>query len=267
MKNVAFFITHKTLDFEHADLSFKSMSQQKGEGSFDVLYIYNSHEDELPNDTILQLIETYSLGLRFNEIKIFPYDTSTPKTLGGDIFSIKTFCDQVYNPKDRILLMKSDIILSVNYFDDILNKLPEDREIYYAAPYINAKARISNDQIIQYSLRERYIASDDITFFVEDEFQSPNNDFNNRDGVDITDEEILFFSCYVIRDFTCHYLTLSLLNKVRIRSQSWGGVWFESLAPYLVKTDRSFVIHKYHDVVSTNRVNTREGPVEDWFLS
>ena len=38
----------------------------------------------------------------------------------------------------------------------------------------------SNNEILEYILRPRFIKSDDITFFVEDEYQSSDNDFNNR---------------------------------------------------------------------------------------
>jgi hypothetical protein len=267
MKNVVFFITHKTLDLEHAELTFGSFERQKCDMMFDSIYIYNSHENELSNDILLGLTEKYNLKKLFKEILIFPYDVNTHKSLGGDINLIKQFCKKTLDLNDRVLLIKSDTVLSINFFDDILNELAENIPIYYVAPFICAKQRVPNETIIEYSKRDMYVKSDDITFFVEDEYQSNDNDFNNRTNVDVTDNEILFTSCYVIRDFSCHFLTVSLMDLIRIENQSWGGVWFSNLVPYFIKTQRSFVIHKYHDIVSENRNEHRGGPVHQWLNS
>jgi hypothetical protein len=267
MKKIVFYITHKTLELEHAELTFGSFERQNCDKSFDTLYIYNSHENELPNETLLQLAKKYNLKKFFNNIEIFPYDILTHKSLGGDINSIKEFSKNNFNSDDRILIVKSDSILSVNFFDDVLNKLPNTGPVYFVAPFICAKKRVPNEQIIEYSKRTSYIPSDDITFFVEDQNQSDDTDFKNRSEISVTSEKILFTSCYVIRDFSCHFLSVSLLDQIRISNQSWGGVWFSNLSPYFIPTNRSFVIHKYHDIVSENRQTDREGPVKDWLNS
>lgn len=267
MKHIAFYITHKTLNVEHAELTFGGISRQECDTAFDTLYIYNSHSDELPNEILLNLAQKYNLQKLFKEILIFPYDTFTHKSLGGDINAIREFCVTNFNPTDRVLIIKSDTIPSVNFFDDILNQLPQDRPVYFVAPFICAKKRVSNDDIIEYSKRKSYTRSDEITFFVEDQYQSHHNDFTERDGVDVTSPSILFTSCYVIRDFSCHFLSVSLFDSILIQHKSWGGVWFSQLTPYFIPTERSFVIHKYHDIISENRSTDREGPVKDWLLS
>ncbi len=266
-KNIAFFITHKTLNFENAEMTFGGFSRQECDKSFDTLYIYNSHEDELSNESLLNLADKFNLKRIFKEIKIFPYIGTTHKSLGGDISSIKDFCKSNLDSDDRVLIIKSDTIPSVNFFDDILNRLPQNGPVYFVAPFICAKRRVGDDMIAEYSKRTSYIKSDEITFFVEDQYQSQDNDFTNRDGVDVTSESILFTSCYVIRDFSCHFLSVSLFDSVRIENKSWGGVWFSALTDYFVPTDRSFVIHKYHDIVSENREIDREGPVKIWLES
>jgi len=266
MKRIAFFITHKTLGLNHAEMTFGGISRQECDGQFDELYIYNSHSDELSNDDLLDLYTKYDLGRFFKEVKIFPYISSTPKTLGADISAIKAFCNNNFSLWDHVLIIKSDTIPSVNFFDDIFN-LPTDRSVYFVAPFICAKKRVSDEDIIEYTKRKTFIRSDEITFFVEDQHQSTNNDFNERDGLDVTSNQILFTSCYVIRDFSCHYFSMSLFDRVRINSQSWGGVWFSALEPYFHPTDRSFVIHKFHDIVSENRSTDREGPVKLWLDS
>jgi len=267
MKNILFYITHTTLTLEHAELTFGSFSRQNCNNMFDCMYIYNTHENELANELLIQLFEKYNLEKFFKKLVIFPYDSKTPKTLGSDILNIREFCKNNYELHDRVLIIKSDTILSVNYFDDILNKNADKHPIYFVAPFICAKKRVPNEEIIAYSNRDKYIKSDEITFFVEDQYQSNDNDFYNRSGVDVTDESILFTSCYVIRDFSCHFLSVGLMDLMYIDQRSWGGISFANLIPYFVDTDRSFVIHKYHNIKSENRLTDREGPVESWITS
>ena len=266
MKNVVYWMTHKTLDFEHAVLSFQGFANQKCDSQFDELIIYNSHSEELPYTQLLDLVVRLNLSKFFKNVSVFPYVDTTHKSLGGDVYAIKEHAKATLNDHDRILLMKSDSVLSVNYFDEALNKLPS-KQVYFVAPWICAKRRVTNEEILEYSQRDGFVRSDEITFFVEDQHGSTNNDFHQRPGVNVTDENIKFTSCYVIRDFSCHFLSVSLLPFVNIAQQSWGGVNFSNLSPHFIATDRCFVIHKFHDIVSENRPNDREGPVKDWLNS
>jgi hypothetical protein len=267
MKNVLFFITHKTLTEEHADLTFKSISNQiNNDKKFDYLYIYNTHQNELTNEYLINLYNQYELNRFFIHLEIFPYSESTQKSLAGDFDAIRSWCTDNLEETDRVLILKSDCLLSVNYFSEILN-LSQENLIYFVSPFICAKKRVSNDEIIEYSKRETYIASDEITFFVEDINQTDNNDFKNKKDITVNDEKIKFTSCYVIRDFSCHYLSVGLLGQVNISFQSWGGINFSNLQNYHIKTDKCFVIHKYHDIISENRSTDREGPVREWLNS
>lgn len=266
MKNVVYWMTHKTLDLEHAILSFQGIANQKCDSQFDELIIYNSHSNELSNTQLLDLFTKLELSKFFKTVSIFPYKEETHKSLGGDINAIKQHAQATLNDEDRVLLMKSDSVLSVNYFDEILNKLP-NKQVYFVAPFVCAKKRITNEEILSYSQRDRFVRSDKITFFVEDQYGSQNNDFYQRPGIEVTDEHIKFTSCYVIRDFSCHFLSVNLLPFINISQQSWGGVNFSNLSPHFIATDRCFVVHKYHDIVSENRSNDREGPVKDWLNS
>lgn len=263
MKRILFFITHKTLDLNHADLCFKSISNQIDIGLlFDKMYIYNSHSEELPNDEIIDLFNKYNLKRFIKEIEIFEYDDNTPKTLGSDIKVISNYFKDNYKNNDRILLLKSDCLLSINYFKE-LNKLNDNKDVYFTAPFILSKKSTCNDDIIKYLNREEFTKSDDITFFVEDQIGSKNNDLNNRD-IDISDKSIKFISCLVINDFSCHYLTNKIMKYLKIKSQSWGGVNLKQLNNYYIGSDRCFIIHQYHDIKSENRSIDREGPVHRW---
>jgi hypothetical protein len=126
---------------------------------------------------------------------------------------------------------------------------------------------VEDSEILSYIDRETFVKSDEITFFVEDRYGSPNNDFTHRKGTHVTDYSIKFTSCYVICDFSCHLISISLLDLLTIQNQTWGGVNLSKLVPYFIETDRCFVVHKYHNIKSENRSSDREGPVETWLLS
>jgi hypothetical protein len=231
------------------------------------MYIYNSHQEELSNDDILKCFDEFNLNRFIKKVKIFQYDPNTVKSLTIDVRTIRDYVSSNYNENDRILFLKSDIVLSKRYFENI-SELPPDKEVNFTSPFIGAKKRLSNDEIIEYSLRDKYIPSDDITFFIEDKYQSENNDFNNRPHVKPTDEQIKFTSCYCIRDWSCHFMTVSLMKYMNLNPvATWGGVCLQKLLPYLIETDTAFTIHKYHNIKSDNRETDREGPVESWFMS
>lgn len=266
LRNIVFFITHKTLSLELAELSLSSLSKQNDGCVLDKLYIFNTHESELSNDTILGLVDKYNLQRFFKDVVCFPHDVNHITTLAGMVKSIKQYCLEHYNREDRILLLKSDCLLSKNYFQDMVD-LPQTDMIYFCAPFICAKKRIPNDEIIEYVARDTFIRSDDITFFVEDQERTTNNDFHNRPHIDLESEQIKFTSCYVIRDFTCHFFSVGLFDRISLVEQSWGGVNFHHLVPFFHETDRSFVVHKFHSVISENRSTDREGPVKAWLES
>jgi hypothetical protein len=262
--NIIFFITHKTLGKEHAEMVFRSMSMQQTKKKFDLMVVYNSHQEELPNTELLSLFLKYNLDRVIEDVVLFDYDASTHKSLGADIAAIRDYCRSAFQEEDRVLLLKSDCCLSKNYFDVILSLEPGS--IHFVAPFVCAKKRVPDDIIVDYLSREAFIRSDDITFFVEDTHQSGDNDFANR-NVSATDESILFTSCTVTRDFSCHFISVDLLDSICVRLQSWGGCNFGGLDPYLRQSEQCFVVHKYHSIVSENRSMDREGPVEIWLTS
>ena len=123
------------------------------------------------------------------------------------------------------------------------------------------------DLIIQYTMRNNFVESDDITFFVENSERTNDNDFFRRPNCKVTDENILFISCYTIRDWSCHFISIDLLQFIEIKNQDWGGVWFANIQKKCIKTNKCFVVHKYHNIKSENRIKQREGGIEEWLLS
>jgi len=266
MKKILWFITHKTLNQEHALATLDSLWAQEGVwDKFDKMYIYNTHPDEIDNAWLVEKAQSACEGIVV-DIAVFPYDPATPKSLGADIFVINEYMKNNYSAFDRYLLLKSDCVLSKNYLNEIFN-LEGDGFIYFVAPFVCAKARVTDEEIFEYAQRDRYIRSDPMTFFVEDKNNSPDNDFTNRAGYKITDEAIKFTSCEVIGDFSCHYLSVGINHLMITESLTWGGVKFYNLKNYHVGSDRCFVIHKYHGIISENRATDREGPVSGWLNS
>lgn len=96
--------------------------------------------------------------------------------------------------------------------------------------FVCIKARIDNEKIFAYLDRDKFIKSDDITFFTEDDIQSNNNDFHNRkDRLSIMDKNIEFFATKCKRDFLSHYFTLNPIAKIIFKNQNWGGCSFSNL--------------------------------------
>jgi hypothetical protein len=269
MKHIIFFITHSTLNEINCELTFKSISMQQMDNKFDIMYIYNTHQHELPNDNIINLYNKYNLHNYINELKIFNYNDNGIKSLAYDIGTISNYCINTYNNNDRILFLKSDILLSKNYFNTIFNLTDNnEKAVFFTSPFICAKKRVSNDEILHYINRDTFIKSDYITFFVEDYQKSNNTDFYNRKNINITDNQIKFTSCYVICDWSCHLISTQLLNLLKINiNNTWGGVNLSLLVDYFYKTDNCFTVHKYHDILSENRKTNREGPVHEWLNS
>lgn len=265
MKNIAFFVTHKTLDHDHAEMSFWGMGNQLmcGGKKFDVLYLYNTHQDELSNDFLLELYHKYDLQRFFKEVKIFDYDTKTPKKLSADVTAICDYCYRHYQLTDRILILKSDCVPSCLYFHDILNlEQNEDLNVFFVAPFVCGKDNVTNDEIKEYCSRMSFTHSDEITFCVEDQvFGKSELHHSTRQ---VTDKNIRFTSCYVITDFSAHFFTLNLFDSFIIEPLTWGGVKFYNVTDKFVGTQRSFIVHKFHDIVSENRKTGREGPVVEW---
>lgn len=263
-KNILVFITHATLGYDHANMCIKHLSQSVDPIIFDDVYIYNTHEDELSNKDILELMTVYNIkNCCTNEIQIFPYDKLTPKTLANDCAAIFQYMSKVYSDTDRLLLLKSDIMVSSMLLNELKTMNDNDKFIL-TPPFILAKARVSNEKILEYTSRQYCKLSDEITFFNEDENNSNQNDrLNGKDGMDHCFE---FISCTVKGDFSCHYFTLNIIPYIQMAYQSWGGVYMAQCRPWWKGTINSFTVHKYHSIVSNNREQSRDEAIERYMV-
>jgi len=263
---IIIFITHATLSYQHAKMTFLSLANSKDPIEFDEIVLYNTHQNELPNEKLLELYNSFDMSFIKN-VKLFDYDESTHKSLGADLEAIRTYCNTAYNQNDHILLLKSDCLLSVNFLNE-LNKFNDNSsEFIFVAPLINSKQSITDEELEKYIQSPHAILSSEDTFFMEDEVRSKDNDFRNRPGVVPGDDCIKFISCTVKRDWSCHYLPVSVFMKVKLVNQNWGGSSFEHLSHMWVGSYKSFVVHKYHSIVSPNRSTERPGEWGQWLAA
>lgn len=263
---IIFFITHTTLSENHADMTLKSLSLSQDPMKFDRMYIYNTHPEELPNQTLLSLVRKYNLSRFIDGVRLFPRAYPSTKSLVSDVRCIAGYCRETYQMTDSVWLLKSDCVVSVNLVNEFA-KVNSLTSYVVTPPFICAKARISDEEILEYCSRPLAVLSDDITFFNENETYTPNTDHRDRPNEKPTDEHIRFISCTAKRDFSSHYLTVDNLVQIQTVERDWGGCWFASLANKWIGTYRGFIVHKYHDIMSANRPRPREGTIEEYLLS
>jgi|TARA_B110000261_G_scaffold163783_1_gene210792 hypothetical protein len=261
--NIIVFITHATLTLQHAKMTFMSLANSKDPIEFDEILIYNTHQKDLPNQEILKLYNYFNIEF-IKKIVFFDYDENTHKSLGGDLQAIKEYCNNHYQPNDNLLLLKSDCLLSINFINELSKLKNLNNEFIFVAPLINAKQSVTDQELEEYIKLPFAILSSDNTFFMEDEILSSDNDFRNRPGVKPGDDIIKYISCTVKRDWSCHYLPNKIFNQVLLSIKDWGGCSFEHLKQYWIGSYKSFVVHKYHSILSENRKEERPGEWGKW---
>jgi hypothetical protein len=262
---IIFFITHHTLTLDHAQMTVASLRNSIDPITFDRLYIYNTHQEEISNEVIRDLLTDLPF---VSDIREFPQELyPSGKSLVCDVRTIVDFCFRNYQLTDSVLLLKSDCLLSVNFLND-LKKLDRLSSYVFTAPFIVAKKRVTNEELLQYSQRKLAILSDEETFFNENESVTPENDHRDRVGEKATDFKIKYISCTCKRDFSCHYMTVDNLLTIATRQgANWGGCWLENSRSKWIGSSRAFTLHKYHSIVSDARPNPREGTIEEYMLS
>lgn len=263
---IIFFITHHTLSEDHARMTLKSLSLSNDPMKFTRMYIYNTHAEELSNECLLGLIKEFNISTLVDDIKLFPGTYPRNKTLASDIFAIQAYCSSLYKSNDAVWLLKSDCVVSLNLMNE-MKKVDKLQSFVLTPPFICAKKRVSNDEISGYCNKPLAVLSDHETFFNEDAYGTPENDFRNRPGESPKDSNIKYIACTVKRDFSCHYLTIDNIMAMSKREQSWGGCWFQNVSDKWIGTYRGFVVHKYHGIESPNRATPREGTIEEYLLS
>jgi hypothetical protein len=264
MKRVIFFITHATLTHEHAEMCLKALGSSVSPPEFDRFIVYNTHSHELSNEAILQLYEKYDLTRFINEVDIFDYNPETPKTLAGDVNAIREWCLKNLDGNDRVLMLKSDILVSERYLEET-TKTDRMEKVLFIPTLFNAKRSVPDEELTALTKVKHVIRSGPEFFFMEDESRTKEND--NRDRGSFSDPEIKYLVCTCKRDWSCPYITVSLLPLIQTTHKTWGGWNAEGVSEWWIGGYMSFTVHKWHGIVSTNNRTERPGTYGEWLNS
>tara|TARA_Y100000593_G_scaffold74585_1_gene137368 strand:- start:6150 stop:7016 length:867 start_codon:yes stop_codon:yes gene_type:complete len=275
--NNLIFITHATLYEKHADWCLNTLlSKQTDDIAWDNFVIYNTHEDEVSNEFILDLIKKYDVNRYVKNILIFPYDTEIyKKTLNQDIKNWFTILVEngLNQENGKTVFLKSDYCVS-NNFNEIV-KLQQNNDFQWSLPIYNAKERLSFDDIQDRLSLETFIAVDDKTYYRGGDNQSgitplgevsPNGEMDYHPSIDYVSHN--YQNDYNLHVYSNNVLQIgydllhNLDNNAYNLDSTWGGAHnlFAGMKFYGVKhldEIRCFGVHMFHEVKSANRDKDR----------
>lgn len=282
---ICYFNTHATLNQWHADICFHSLSMQSVDYKFDKMFIYNTHPNELSNETVLDLIDKYRLRHHFDEIEILP--KSDGKTLGQDMLYLTSHCQSV--KPSRVLMLKSDYGLSKNFMSGLQvidRNTDENSQFIFTAPTANAKEFVQKDEILSYLSRPIFTPKCDVTWYFGSDYRDSLgehvfrylNEVWDGDPEDLgkslricekpTDPSVRFVSHSIRSDFNCHYMDGKTFAEIDFKGSNPARTWNLSFwgiqaaqrvqkIPF-VDTPGAFVVHLFHSIVGPNRKEPRE---------
>ena len=253
-------MTHATLEAEHAEMCIKALSASVDPVPFDRMIIYNTHQHELSNEYILSLCNDLPF---IDTIDLFEYDPSTPKTLAGDINAIREYCVKTFAETDHILLLKSDMLLSQSYLNE-LSKFDDIKTFLFIAPLFNAKRSVPDDELFEFTRTNSIALSSEESFFMEDENHSNENHFRDRCGATPADPKIKYLSCTGKADWSCPYFSMDIFPQIVTIQKDWGGWNAERVRQHWFGAYKSFTVHKFHGIESVNRIGDRPGDYGKW---
>ena len=275
LMNTCIFTTHATLDLTHAEYSLKSLFQnQTKDISWDNFVIYNTHEHEVSNSDIVDLIKKYDTKGYAKEIFIYPYDPeNNRKNLLQDIrnwYSVGLSLDLPNNP-GKTLWLKSDYCVSNNFNEVLINH--RTHNFMWSLPIYNAKQRISNDAILDKLNLPEFSPTDEKTYYRGGD--NPNNDIPNEEispnGEMDYHPSIDYVSHNYVNDYNLHVISNDSLGlgyqishhpQVFDMNSTWGGphnLFFllKQNNIYFSGETKAYGIHMFHEIISENRKDDR----------
>jgi hypothetical protein len=273
--NTCIFTTHTTLDLKHADYSLKSLlSLQTNNIIWDNFIIYNTHEHELPNENIIDLIKKYDVKNYIKNILLFPYDPEiNKKNLLQDIrnwFDIGLSLE-LQNNQGKILWLKSDYCVSNNFNKIFLEH--NTSKCMWSLPTLGAKQKINYDQILTKLNLSEFTPSDFETYYRGGD--NPNNQIPNEEispnGEMDYHPSINYVSHNYVHDFNLHVISNDILElgreiayhpQVFDMNSTWGGphnlfYGLKQNGVYFSGEYRAYGIHMFHEIISENRLEDR----------
>lgn len=273
--NTCIFTTHTTLDKLHAEYSLRSLLQLQTEDVlWDNFVIYNTHENELPNEHIIELIKEYDTKKYVKNIYVFPYDSEKNKK--NLVQDIRNWYDialslELEKVDGRIFWLKSDYCVSSN-FNMVFNKQPIQNTMW-SLPVYTAKEKISYDEILNKLGLAGFAPIDEETYYRGGD--NPNNDLPKNElspnGNMDYDSSINYVSSNYVYDFNLHVLsndTIKLGHSIAYHpnvfnmESTWGGchnLFFALKENNVIFNGeyQAYGIHMFHEVKSENRNKDR----------
>ena len=273
--NNCIFVTHATLYEKHADWSLQALFNQTEDIEWDNFIIYNTHEEELSNNIILDLIKKYDTKSYIKNILIFPYDTNLyKKTLNQDIKNWFTILvENGLNQEGKTVFLKSDYCVS-NNFNEVFKQQPNN-DFQWSLPIHNAKERLvykdieiklKDNTFIPVDPKTYYRGGDNQSGITPKEEISPNGEMEYHPSID-------YISHNYQNDFNLHvyannvleigYKLLHNLNNDAYNLDStWGGAHnlyagMKHFGVQHLNEIKCFGIHMFHEIISANRDKDR----------
>ena len=283
MNNIVF-TTHATLDEQHAVNSLISLllMQDHTDFQWDNFIIYNTHEHELSNEILVELIQELDVHGMVKNLMVFPYqDGMYPKTLTQDTINHFTILVQNgMNHAGKTLLLKSDYCVSSNF--NWVFERQSNINTLWSLPIYNAKQKVDYTEYMAKLGQRGFLPTDDETYYrggsnfphtpgtLDDLFHERSPDPDIKDE---TDPRIKYVSHNIQNDYNLHvfsndilYTCLQICQRVYNVNSTWGGahdlfnVAFQHAGVERGTETRAYGIHMYHDIVSVNRSQDRTDP-------
>lgn len=244
-------MNHNTISKDHLVLSIFSIVRQTNKIDFGTIFIYNS-STEISTEFLLQLISVANIQYK----NIIVLKTSEIKTLTGDM---KCISKQIFKSDEKLLILKMDYSLNRTAFEVIENI--NEKEFLFSLPTVNSKETVSDNEISEYLMSDKFIISDYQTYYRGSDFYEPINEIGLYENE--LCEQIKFVSWGGSLDFNVHVITQSLMEYFSQEDEriSWGGCSafhrMNNNKIKIIKSHDCFALHKYHGVLSVNNSQER----------
>jgi hypothetical protein len=259
--NICLFNTHATLTEKHARLCLSSLLQRQTQPPFwDHFFIFNSHQKDLPNQTIIDLLRELDTHESIQEVAIIPYNETTAlKTLMYDFAQqVGTVLANHLDKPGKTLFLKSDYYLSRNFNESVLS-FPETNH-FWTAPIYNSKEWTTEKDFIDVSGFEKFTPVNEYICYDcgDNAPHTPATTVRSTRGELWDSPNVKFIAHNVRIDYNLHVASNDLLRMIletnlatRPLNYPYGGPHWEGLIENGVDYSSftgAFGIHMYHSV-------------------